>query len=105
MQRFSLRQEAVAILDPLDRATSAAADDRSRATAPRPASLEGLTLAVLDNGTRQDLTRRLVERMRERFRLADVIVVLKDTVNVPPRPEDWQEVTKRGNVGLALYGA
>jgi hypothetical protein len=34
-----------------------------------------------------------------------VIIVLKDTVNVPPRAEDWAEVTRRGTVGLALYGA
>jgi hypothetical protein len=24
---------------------------------------------------------------------------------VPPRAEDWAEVTRRGTVGLALYGA
>ena len=48
---------------------------------------------------------RLVERLRSMFDFEDVIVVLKDTVNVPPRPEDWAEVTKRGTMGLALYGA
>jgi hypothetical protein len=103
-QLVTVRSEVGTILDPLERAASADAS-AARATARRPASLNGQTLAVIDNGAGQRFSERLVERLRAMFDLEDVIVVLKDTVNVPPRPEDWQEITRRGTVGLALYGA
>jgi hypothetical protein len=103
-QVVTVREEAGTILDPLERAASAGAG-AARATAPRPASLDGQTLAVIDNGAGGRFRARLVERLRSMFDFEDVIVVLKDTVNVPPRPEDWHEVTRRGTVGLALYGA
>jgi hypothetical protein len=103
-QVVTVRDEVGTVLDPLERAAGAAAG-ASRTTAPRLASLNGQTLAVIDNGAGQRFRERLVERLRAMFDLEDVIVVLKDTVNVPPRPEDWAEVTKRGTMGLALYGA
>jgi hypothetical protein len=103
-QVVTVRDEVGTILDPLERAVSAAAG-AARATAPRLASLNGQTLAVIDNGTNFRFREQLVERLRSLFDFEDVIVVLKDTVNVPPRAEDWAEVTRRGTVGLALYGA
>jgi hypothetical protein len=103
-QVVTVRDEAGTILDPLERAASADAG-AARATAPRPASLHGQTLAVIDNRAGGAFRVRLVDRLRSMFDFEDVIVVLKDTVNVPPRPEDWEEVTRRGTVGLALYGA
>jgi hypothetical protein len=103
-QLAGIRDEVGTVLDPLERAVGAAAG-ASRATAPRLASLDGQTLAVIDNGAGQRFGERLVERLRAMFDLKDVIFVLKDTVNVPPRPEDWEEVTRRATMGLALYGA
>jgi hypothetical protein len=103
-QVVTVRDEVGTILDPLERAVGVEAG-ASRATAPRLASLDGQTLAVIDNGAGQRFRERLVDRLRAMFDLEDVIVVLKDTVNVPPRPEDWEEVTRRGTMGLALYGA
>jgi hypothetical protein len=100
----NIRQEVGTVLDPLERADAANAAE-ARQTAPRCSTLDGQTLAVIDNGTNKQLRERLVARLRAEYRLEDVIIVLKDTVNVPPRPEDWQEITKRGTVGLALYGA
>jgi hypothetical protein len=103
-QVVTVHDEVGTILDPLERAASAAAGS-ARTTAARPASLNGQTLAVIDNGTGPRFRARLVERLRSLFDFEDVIVVLKDTVNVPPRAEDWAEVIRRGTVGLALYGA
>jgi hypothetical protein len=103
-QLVGIRDEVGMVLDPLERAVGAAAG-ASRATAPRVASLDGQTLAVIDNGAGQQFRDQILDRLRAMFDLADVIVVVKDTVNVPPRPEDWEEVTRRGTVGLALYGA
>jgi hypothetical protein len=103
-QVVTVRDEVGTILDPLERAVSADAG-AARATAPRLASLDGQTLAVIDNGTNPRFRGRLVERLRSMFDFEDVIVVLKDTVNVPPRAQDWQEITRRGTAGLALYGA
>jgi hypothetical protein len=96
--------EVGAILDPLEGGVES---DKaaSRTTATRPASLDGQTLAVIDNRTSPRFRQRLVERLKAQFAFDDIILVIKDTVNVPPRPEDWQEVIKRGTVGLALYGA
>ena len=96
--------EVGTILDPLELAVRADAE-ASRVTAHRPASLNGQTLAVIDNRAGGRFRERLVERLQSMFDFDDVIIVLKDTVNVPPRPEDWEEVTRRGTVGLALYGA
>jgi hypothetical protein len=100
----TVRDEVGTILDPLERAVRADAE-AARAIAPRPASLNGQTLAVIDNRAGVRFRERLVERLQSMFDFEDVIVVLKDTVNVPPRAEDWAEVTRRGTVGLALYGA
>jgi hypothetical protein len=107
MQTFqlsTLSDEVGTTLDPLEGMEGAGAA-AARDTATRPASLDGQTLAVIDNRAGGRLRERLVERLSAQFAFEDVILVVKDTVNVPPRPEDWQEVTKRGTVGLALYGA
>jgi hypothetical protein len=103
-QVVTVRDEVGTILDPLERATAADAET-ARVTAHRPASLNGQTLAVIDNRAGGRFRERLVERLQSMFDFDDVIIVLKDTVNVPPRAEDWAEVTRRGTIGLALYGA
>jgi hypothetical protein len=102
-----LRNGSFEVLDPTRRVPEARADtpDRVRGTAPRPATLDGTVLAVIDNRAGQKFVEPLLAKLRARFTFADVIYVLKDTVNVPPRAEDWQEVVKRGTAGLALYGA
>ena len=99
-----IRSDAWTILDPLER-KELSSDNAHRSLAKRKKSLKGQVLAVIDNGAGARFRPLLVERLKERFGLADVILVIKDTVNVPPRPEDWAEVVKRGTIGLALYGA
>jgi hypothetical protein len=104
-----VQAEVGVVCDPLED-VRIAAEETDRSVASRPRSLDGKVLAVIDNGfyrqgSGMDLGDALVERIREVARLADVIYVRKDAVNVPPRPEDWQEVCHRGDVGLTLYGA
>jgi hypothetical protein len=103
-EAVNVRDEVGSVLDPMERAMTAEAD-MARATATRLASLDGQTLAVVDNGTNPRFRERLVQRLQAMFAFEEVMVVIKDTVNVPPRAEDWQEITKRGTAGLALYGA
>jgi hypothetical protein len=100
----AINDEVGTILDPLEENASSG-EATLRTIAPRVASLDGQTLAILDNRAGTRFRERLVERLKSQFSFSDVILVVKDTVNVPPRPEDWQEVIKRGTVGLALYGA
>jgi hypothetical protein len=107
MQAFQISNvsdEVGTTLDPLE-GIEAAGAAASRATATRPGSLDGQTLAVIDNRAGGRFRERLVQRLTDECSFEDVILVIKDTVNVPPRPEDWAEVIKRGTVGLALYGA
>lgn len=75
-----------------------------RGTATRRADLENAVLAVVDNGFNPDFAERLIEAVRSRFRLADVIHVSKDNVSVPPRPRDWERIKARATAGIALYG-
>jgi hypothetical protein len=104
---IDLRNASFEVLDPTRRAPvgRAASPDRDRSTAPRPSTLDGTVLAVIDNRAGRKFVEPLLAKLRARFAFSDVIYVLKDTVNVPPRPEDWREVVKRGTAGLALYGA
>ena len=107
MQAFqvdNVSDEVGITLDPLEGMETAGASV-SRATATRPKSLDGQTLAVIDNRAGGRFREILVQRLTAECGFKDVLLVIKDTVNVPPRPEDWAEVIKRGTVGLALYGA
>jgi hypothetical protein len=107
--QVSVRNEVGVVCDPL--APSTVGRGRtSRSVAPRPESLDGKVLAVIDNGMGKQAPglgfgEVLVQKLRQLVDLADVIYIRKDAVNVPPRPEDWDEVCRRGDVGLALYGA
>ncbi len=105
----NVRNEVGVVCDPL--APLPAGDGRAeRTVASRPSSLDGKVLAVIDNGMGQQAPglgfgEVLVRKLKEVADIADVIYVRKDAVNVPPRPEDWMEICRRGDVGLALYGA
>jgi hypothetical protein len=104
----SVTTEVGAVCDPLD-ASATGQVEAVRTVAPRPPSLDGLVLAVIDNNFgRQmsfDFGQFLVRRLREAVDFRDVVYVRKDAVNVPPRPEDWEQVCDRADVGVALYGA
>jgi hypothetical protein len=106
-----VQDESAAVLDPTHgrsalRPLSERGDAAKRSLAARPATLDGAVLAVIDNkaGNRQ-LTAPLVAALRKRIPFADVILIEKDTVNVPPRAKDWAEVAARATAGITLFGA
>jgi hypothetical protein len=73
--------------------------------APRLGSLDGVVLAIIDNGFNSpNLPDAILRRLRREGDVADVVWVKKDSVSVPARPEDWEEVVNRATAGLALYG-
>jgi hypothetical protein len=75
-----------------------------RRAASRDASLDGAVIAVVDNGFNPGFAKRLVEVLQARFRLGEVIYVLKDNVSVPPRAPDWDRIKAKATAGIALYG-
>lgn len=105
---MTLQDESAQIVHPTHGASALASrnDAAKRRLAERNAPLEGGVLAVIDNraGNRQ-LAKPLIEALRKRFGFSDVILVEKDTVNVPPRPKDWAEVAARATAGITLFGA
>src|SRR4051794_32741103 len=76
-----------------------------RGLAPRLTNLDGAVLAVIDNGFNSPhLPHPILRRLEREAAIADVIWVKKDSVSVPPRPADWEEVVNRATAGLTLYG-
>jgi hypothetical protein len=103
-----VQHEVGAVCDPSD-ASATGQVERVRTVAPRPGSLDGKVLAVIDNGFGGQMGlgvgQAVVRALCHVVDLADVVYIRKDAVNVPPRPEDWNEVCRRADVGLTLYGA
>jgi hypothetical protein len=109
----TVRSTAVHALDPTDFDPSRGTQTRAKPEPKRPArtiaqrksSLEGGVLALVDNRAGTQLAAALEPRLKDHFKLAEVLWVKKDTVNVPPRAGDWAEIKARATAGLALYGA
>jgi hypothetical protein len=96
---------SISVIDPATPLKRREASQK-RGLAPRSASLDGKVLAIVDNqmGSAPILAEALLARLKETYRLADVIWVKKPSVSVPPRPEDWAKVTSSADAGLALFG-
>jgi len=88
----------------LDPSCGAFDETHNRQAAAHQVGLDGSVLAVVDNGFNPGFAKRLIERLQARFKLADVIYVLKDNVSVPPRAPDWERIKARATAGIALYG-
>jgi hypothetical protein len=97
-----VKPERFTALDPSCGAFGEASADRQ--TAARETNLNGAVVAVVDNGFNPTFAKRLIEVLRARFKLADVIYVLKDNVSVPPRKPDWERIKAQATAGIALYG-
>ena len=89
-------------LDP----TSRVADHGDRSLAPRPASLSGQVLGVVCNGlgNSEVFMDALVEDLRARAEFADVIKIVKDSVSVPPNPDQWRLLLERSTVAIVGFG-
>ena len=97
-----LKDGALKALDPTSGPIGATAN--AHATARRGGSLDGAVLAVVDNGFNPNFARTVIDALRARFKLGEVIHVVKDNVSVPPRPADWERIKARATAGIALYG-
>jgi hypothetical protein len=102
IQTIQVKQESFTALDPSCGDFGEKTADRHAAS--REAGLDGAVLAVVDNGFNPGFARRLIDVLRGRFRLAEVIYVLKDNVSVPPRQPDWERIKAQATAGIALYG-
>lgn len=97
-----IQPESFRVLDPTAGPLAGAAD--ARESAGRKASLDDAVLAIVDNGFNPNFAKTVIDALATRFRLADVIHVVKDNVSVPPRHPDWERIKARATAGIALYG-
>ena len=90
------------ILDP----TVGAATSALHALAPRPASLRGATIGLLANGKSNGmaLLDQVVERLRERHRIADVVRVAKTNASAPVTDSDAEELAGRCAAVITAIG-
>src|SRR5690606_23459514 len=93
----------VTTLDPTFSGT--AAGPQVGQLAPRPKSLDGLTVAMVMNRLAdcELMLDALYEELRRRDDLAGVIKVNKDSQSVPPTPERWAEIEK-ADVAITGFG-
>lgn len=75
-------------------------------TAPRPRSLDGLVVALLDNSKRNaDLILEATYRLlAERYALAGVIRYAKSTASKPFAPQVMDDVVRRAQVAVTAMG-
>ena len=75
--------------------------------APRPASLQGAVVGLVSN--RKGEATAFLEALYGELGLlgastADCLLVEKDTVFSPPRPEDWDRLTAGATVAITGFG-
>jgi len=81
--------------------------DLAGALAPRPASLDGLVLGLVSNrkGEATAFLRALHDELAALgAATAGPLLVEKDTVFAPPRPEDWTRLTAEAQVAVTGFG-
>jgi hypothetical protein len=90
------------ILDP----TGALAGSEDRTLAPRPASLHGMTLGLLDNGKPNAalLLEEVGRQLGERFRLRDVKVFTKGYFGTPVEQTQVERIVATCNFAVTAVG-
>ena len=91
------------ILDPTLRSPGAEA---AVARAPRKQSLDGLTIGLLANGKSNGmaLLDRIVERLRERHQIGDVVRVAKSNASAPVTDDDALVIAGRCAAVITAIG-
>lgn len=74
--------------------------------APRLASLEGMTLALLDNGKPNGsvLLTEIGSYLKSEYRLRDVLMFTKSYFGTPLEPTQMQEILATCNFAVAAIG-
>ena len=93
---------ASVILDP----TGAVDQGEDRALAPRPATLHGATLGLLDNGKPNAalLLEEVARQLTERFRLRDVKVFTKGYFGTPVEQTQVERIVATCNFAVTAVG-
>jgi hypothetical protein len=80
--------------------------DQAFALAPRPTTLQGKRLGLLDNSkaNSEPILRGIAAILDAEFGFADVTYVRKHSASLPPRPEVWEELHRRADVVIAGVG-
>ena len=91
------------ILDPTLRSPGA---EVAVARAPRKQSLDGLTIGLLANGKSNGmaLLDRIVERLRERHQIGDVVRVAKSNASAPVTDDDALVIAGRCAAVITAIG-
>lgn len=90
------------VLDP----TGGVERDEERALAPRPATLHGATLGLLDNGKPNAavLLQEVGRQLGDRFRLQDVEVFTKDYFGTPVERTQVERIVATCNFAVTAIG-
>jgi hypothetical protein len=90
------------ILDPTVHVAVADAEPR----APRPPSLNGLTVGLLSNGKTHGmaLLDRIAENLMARHQIAGVVRVTKRNASAPVEPDDAERLAKQCAVVVTAIG-
>ncbi len=77
-----------------------------RSIAPRPASLNGATLALLSNGKQNAvaLLEAIHDEIALRFELAGTLRFEKGSVSVPPLPEHFAQMVEEASAAVTAIG-
>lgn len=78
----------------------------ARATARRPASLDGVVLGLVSNGLGESdkVLAAVAEELGHKFRVEGVVAVRKPSVSVPAAPFDWERLINEVTVAVAGFG-
>ncbi|EEF25381.1 conserved hypothetical protein [Ricinus communis] len=89
-------------LDP----TAAPRSGLSRRLAPRPASLEGATIALVINGLgrAEELMHAIYDRIAAQVPNTRCLPIMKTGTSVPPAPGDWEKLIAQADVAITGFG-
>ena len=92
----------VTLVDP----TGHAIADQPFALAPRPASLVGKRLGLLNNSKSgsEQILRGIAALLEDEFKWSDVFHVAKHSASLPPRPEVLEALHRHADVVIAGVG-
>ncbi len=80
--------------------------DAARATAARPASLDGAVVGLVVNGLGESeaFLCALYDELTRITRLSRALKIVKPSVSVPPEPIDWERLISQVTVAVAGFG-
>ena len=80
--------------------------DQTRRVAPRPASLDGATIALVINGLgrAEELMHAIYDRIAAQVPNTRCLPVVKAGTSVAPAPGDWERIIAQADVAITGFG-